>query len=297
MRSSSVNTSWLPLFLGLVALVLSTNATAAPTVIIGTDSISPGDSATINLVLQSDGTVSGLDFKVEFDNTEFSGTPSCVSGLPTDTGSAQAAVTCAAIGNQIYVFVNPPYEFPVPQIAAGSQSLGSITFQSQPTTPVASYDLTSQGEKYFDSASAALSGTPPTDGSIDVVIAVDYCNNVQVGGLVDSGPGPVIREACDNLTIGPDYTAEFDAGVIFSGGLTVEFLPGESGVRIEQGAIIDIDVCGQSLCEISDDPMPSGCHSCVEQICGKLETAYCCETGFNATCVEKVGTLCGLTCQ
>ena len=280
----------------LAALMFSSPVAAQPNAEIGTDSINPGETATINLFLEADGNVSGLDFKFAFNSAEFSATPSCVATLPT-TGSGQAPVSCSVSGNLIYVFISPPYEIPVPRIVSGTQSLGSITFQSQPTTSVASYGLPIQDEHYFDSASAAVLSTPSTDGSIQVVDGVVYCNNVQVGSLVDSGPDLVLREACDNLTIGPDYTAEFDAAVIFSGGLTIEFIPGESGMRIEQGAIIGIEVCGQSLCEVSDDPMPNGCHSCVDQICGNIETAYCCETGFDLTCVEKVNSVCGLTCQ
>ena len=277
----------------LAALAFSSPISAQPNAEIGTDSISPGETATINLFFEADGNVSGLDFKFAFDNTEFPVvTPSCVTDLPT-TGSGQATVSCSVSGNLVSVFISPEFGFPVSPIVSGKQSLGSITFQSQPTTPFASYGLPVQVEHYFNSVSAAVLSTPSTDGSIQVVDGVVYCNNVVISQASDVGL--LNYEACEQLTIGPAYVAEPESDVILSSGVTIELVP---EVRFDQGATIDMRVCGQSLCEASDTPMPLGCNSCVDQICA-ADPACCDPDGgaYSQACVDKVSSVCGLTCQ
>ncbi len=93
------------------------------------------------------------------------------------------------------------------------------------------------------------------------------------------------------LTAGP-FTAKYGADVSLSSGWEVWLLPGFS---VEQGATLDVNVCGQSLCKTSGSPMPAGCHSCVDKICADYPT--CCNDAFNAVCLEKVNSICGLTCE
>jgi hypothetical protein len=121
-------------------------------------------------------------------------------------------------------------------------------------------------------------------------VTIAYCNHVLVNDLADAGAA--LHEACERLTVGPTYLAEPGAEVIFSGGVTVELVP---ELLFEKGATIDIRVCGQSLCAVSDQPMPNGCNSCVNQICDVAPD--CCGVVYDQACVDKVNSVCGLTCE
>jgi len=118
----------------------------------------------------------------------------------------------------------------------------------------------------------------------------DTCNVQQVGG--DTANSPVSYEACEILTLGPSFTAEAGADVTLSSGWEIALLPGFS---VEQGATLNANVCGQSLCLTSLNPMPYGCHSCVDQICDI--DATCCTDDFDAACLDMVDTVCGLVCE
>jgi hypothetical protein len=117
-----------------------------------------------------------------------------------------------------------------------------------------------------------------------------YCNVNTVSGETVSSNGTY--EACEILVVGPDFIANDGASVFLSSGLDIWFLP---GFVIQQGATLNADVCGQSLCETSTLPMPEGCHSCVVQICDSYPA--CCDTAFDASCVEKVNSVCNLVCE
>jgi len=118
----------------------------------------------------------------------------------------------------------------------------------------------------------------------------DTCNAKQVwGGTVNS---PVSYEACEILTLGPSFTVETGADVSLSSGWVIDLLPGFS---VEQGATLSTNVCGQNLCLTSPNPMPYGCHSCVDQICDIDST--CCTDDFDAACLSMVDTVCGLICE
>jgi len=99
-------------------------------------------------------------------------------------------------------------------------------------------------------------------------------------------------EACEILVLGPDFTAADGSNVSANSGWDIEFLP---GFKVEQGATLKASVCGQSLCMTSPDPMPYGCHSCVDQICDMEPT--CCELEFDQSCLDKVSEVCGLLCE
>jgi hypothetical protein len=120
--------------------------------------------------------------------------------------------------------------------------------------------------------------------------SAEYCNLVTVSGVADEGAA--WHEACAHLTIGPAYMAAPGATSVFSGGVTVNLVP---EVWIDTNTILEIRVCGQSLCATSDAPMPEGCHSCVDQICAA--DPACCDTAFSQACVDKVNSVCGLTCE
>jgi hypothetical protein len=119
---------------------------------------------------------------------------------------------------------------------------------------------------------------------------VPGCNAVSQGSAVDAGPA--LYEACEQLTLGPDYLAEPGASTRVSGGLSVELVP---QFLIQTGATLEVQVCGQSLCQESPDPMPDGCHSCVTEICA--QDPFCCDTAFDGICVDEVSSICGLACE
>lgn len=106
-------------------------------------------------------------------------------------------------------------------------------------------------------------------------------------------------EACDVLILGPGFIAEELSNVTANSGWEIDIMP---GFLVEHSATFSANVCGQSLCQTSPDPMPYGCHSCVNQICDSYPN--CCgigppvmPEGFNADCLDRVDTVCGLVCE
>ena len=139
-------------------------------------------------------------------------------------------------------------------------------------------------------ACSACPGTHPyCNNGLCSKIDISSCNVNTISDI--SEPGVASYEACEMLTAGP-FTAKYGADVSLSSGWEVWLLPGFS---VEQGATLDVNVCGQSLCKTSGSPMPAGCHSCVDRICADYPT--CCNDAFNAVCLEKVNSICGLTCE
>jgi hypothetical protein len=99
-------------------------------------------------------------------------------------------------------------------------------------------------------------------------------------------------EACEILLLGPNFIAADGANLSVNSGREIILL---SGFIVEQGATLNANVCGQSLCMTSPSPMPYGCHSCIDQICA-IEP-LCCELAFDQACLDKVDTSCGLVCE
>lgn len=125
----------------------------------------------------------------------------------------------------------------------------------------------------------------------------DSCNiNVAPGQTVNSS---ALEEACELLIVGTDdFVVEDGASASLSSGVGIFLLP---GLSIEQGATLDANVCGQSLCLTSPDPMPNGCHSCVTQICAA--DPFCCGDdpnlggNFDSFCLAAVDSVCNLVCE
>jgi len=98
--------------------------------------------------------------------------------------------------------------------------------------------------------------------------------------------------ACETLVLGPDFVVTNGASISLSSGWGIDFMP---GFKLENGATLDAKVCGQSLCMVSNSPMPNGCHPCVNQICGIDD--FCCTIAFDRLCLDRVSTVCGLVCE
>jgi hypothetical protein len=132
------------------------------------------------------------------------------------------------------------------------------------------------------------------DGGKEVTCSItntgNFCNVKVVSGTTEYFDAT--HEACEILALGPDFIAAGGANVSANSGWEIEFLP---GFTVEQGATLKANVCGQSLCLTSPDPMPYGCHSCVDQICDI--DATCCDTDFDQECLDKVYSVCNLVCE
>jgi len=127
---------------------------------------------------------------------------------------------------------------------------------------------------------------------IDDVVIIDpaiNCNAKVVSGVVETSNASY--EACEQLTVG-SFTAEVGASVSLSSGQNITM---GSNFQIDLGATLDVKVCGQSLCEVSESPMPDGCHSCVSAICDVDPS--CCSESFDSACLSQVGAVCGLVCE
>jgi hypothetical protein len=182
-------------------------------------------------------------------------------------------------GDDLAVGADGSFTFSTP-LVDGSDYQASIA--SQPQDPAQTCVISS--------GSGTLAGSGVTD--IAVVCRVNCLTN-EVSGVTDTGT--VNHEACDALSIGPNYTAESGADVFWSGGTEIRIFP---DTRIEEGATGTAATCGQSLCEASTEPMPQGCNSCVDAICAVDD--FCCGAGdgfYDSLCVLQVEATCNLSCN
>jgi hypothetical protein len=179
-------------------------------------------------------------------------------------------------GDNLAVDVNAPFVFGT-ALADGTGYAVSVLIQ--PSSPAQTCEVTN--------GSGTLAGQ--NVGSVLVTCRLNCLVN-SVAGVTDTGT--IEREACDILQIGPNYSAGSNADVMWSSGSVILI---DTETRIEEGATINAAVCGQSLCEVSDAPMPAGCHFCVTDICAVNPS--CCSEDFDSTCVEQVSTVCGLACE
>jgi hypothetical protein len=155
----------------------------------------------------------------------------------------------------------------------------AVTVLTQPANP--------------DQTCEVIGGSGTLTGGNVTNIAVNcntHCIVNSVSAVTETSTA--IHEACESLEIGSAFKAENGASVFLSAGSEITITP---DFLIEQGATLNVDVCGQSLCKISSSPMPEGCHSCVVQICD-IDPA-CCDTAFDQSCLDKVGSECGLACE
>ena len=127
-------------------------------------------------------------------------------------------------------------------------------------------------------------------GSLTVYWSESFCNINMVSGVTEFADASY--EACEILVVGPSFIAKDGASISLSSGWEIWFEP---DFLIEQGATLNANVCGQSLCIINAFPMPYGCHSCINQICDIDPT--CCSVAFDQACLDKVNTICGLICE
>lgn len=119
---------------------------------------------------------------------------------------------------------------------------------------------------------------------------ITSCNTLMVSGQISSDNA--VFEACEQLTTGPAFEMTSEAVVVLASGEGITLGP---GFAIQQGGILQVKVCGQSLCETSSEPMEYGCHSCVTEICD-IDTS-CCTDSFDQACQNMVSSVCALACE
>jgi hypothetical protein len=194
-----------------------------------------------------------------------------VSGL-TGTG----LVLQNNAGDDLPVGSDGDFVFPTALIDGSTFAVSVLT---QPISPGQSCNVSN--------GSGTLTSANITDVS---VTCTSSCNVNDVSGLTEYSDAT--HEACELLVLGPDFIAADGSNVSANSGWEIEF---QSGFIVEQGATLNANVCGQSLCLPSPSPMPYGCHSCVDQICNI--DSNCCALEFNQACVNMVDTVCGLVCE
>ena len=119
---------------------------------------------------------------------------------------------------------------------------------------------------------------------------VETCEVITVSGTTEYFDATL--EACEILILGPDFIAADGSNITANSGWEIDFLP---GFTIESGATLNANICGQSLCIPSPSPMPEGCHSCVDLICG-IDPS-CCGLEWDEDCLSMVDTECELVCE
>lgn len=271
-------------FLAAIMALLVAPLSYAQSIIIPTVAVVKGDTAVIPLEFVAGGGATNLDFVMDYNpavvdenSVEFACTP-----MPVSVGLSTLDCHIDKANNQIRgIGVNLP---PVPLNSLISGVFAEISVPIFADAPI--------GESAVAFAANFASGTAtsPYDITWTPKVNDSYCNAVLLSGaalLPDE-----LYEACEVLVVNSDFIALSGSSVVLSSGWHIEMMP---GAAIETGAILSADVCGQSLCATSPDPMPYGCHSCVVQICD-IDPA-CCDTEFSQSCLDKVNTVCGLVCE
>ncbi len=157
----------------------------------------------------------------------------------------------------------------------------NVIVQTQPSNPDQVCTITN--------GSGAVNNNEVLDILVNCV-DVDSCNTRTASGIASTVDE--VFEACEQLTADASFYIDQNAAVVLAAGEGVTL---NSGFTIEQGGILQAKVCGQSLCQISPEPMEYGCHSCVTQICDV--DASCCTDAFTQACQDMVSSVCGLTCE
>jgi hypothetical protein len=160
----------------VLSLMISAGAQAAPNMVISSDTIPEGGNASISMVFQQDGVVTDFSFDLDYDETQFTATPSCGTPIPTTpSGSTSATCNVVDVGGGdlvVRVLVPPVFANPIPKIAAPDPTIGTVTFANIGAT-VGTYALEVKNPVYFNSTDGPqVPGTPSTNGQIVVQGAV-----------------------------------------------------------------------------------------------------------------------------
>jgi len=179
-------------------------------------------------------------------------------------------------GDDLPVDADGSFTF-VTALSNGSSYL--VTVLSEPLIPDQSCTV--------NNGSGTLAGANVSNVTVSCVTT---CRVTTASGVVNITG--VAMEACENVLTDPSLYVTQNGELTLAAGLGITL---GGGFTVEKGGLMNAKVCGQSLCETSLEPMPDGCHSCVTQICAS--NPECCLSEFSQACVDKVGSVCGLTCD
>jgi hypothetical protein len=218
------------------------------------------------------------------NNTRYDATPITVSSVPdaptltsVTPGDGEATLHLTANGDGGSV------------ITGYTATCGAFS-QAGVSSPITVSGLTNDIQYSCSVIATNVVGDSLSSNVLFVTPLSPSCNVNVVSGITEYSDA--IHEACEILVVGPDFIAADGSNISVNSGWEIDFLP---GFIVEQGATLNANVCGQSLCMTSPDPMPLGCHSCVDLICA--DTPSCCTEAFDAECLDKVDTVCGLVCK
>jgi hypothetical protein len=135
---------------------------AQPSITVGTASGQPGDTVTIPVSFDNDGSVVGMNFDIQFDNTNL---PTVDLSNCNGNDMSPGGVTCTNPSpGTISVAVAT---FPLAPIA--STQVGTIDFTIDGGSAFTTYDLTLANVSFSDSGGNAVTPDQLNNGSIDVV--------------------------------------------------------------------------------------------------------------------------------
>lgn len=181
-------------------------------------------------------------------------------------------------GDDLAIHTNGSFTFTT---KLGDDSAYLVTVETQPTSPSQSCVVTNGSGVVFEA------------DVINVDVTCTMAITCKLNTVSNSTEhSQATHEACETLVVGPDFIAADGSNLSVNSGREINFL---TGFKVEHGATLNANVCGQSLCMTSILPMPYGCHTCIDQICAI--DPNCCTKEFNQTCLDKVNSECGLVCE
>ncbi|MCF6262912.1 MAG: S8 family serine peptidase [Xanthomonadales bacterium] len=235
-----------------------------------TDPLNLAQTCTVN---NAGGTLSGANIS----NVEVA----CVTNSYTIGGTVSGVLGPGLVlqnngGDDLAVNADGSFTFAT---ALLDSSVYAVTVDSSPPIPDQSCSVSTG------------SGTLMGANIINVAVScVTTCRVTTASGMVNSAG--VVVEACDNVLTDPSAYVTATGELSLAAGLGITL---GAGFTVETGGLMEAKVCGQSLCEVSTEPMVAECHTCVVDICA-IEPS-CCDTAFTQVCLDMVSNVCGLTCD
>jgi len=271
-------------FLAAMVTLLVAPHSLAQSIIIPKVAVKAGDTAVIPLEFVAGGGASNFDFVMNYNPVVVD--DSSLDDSACNTDPAPGAVGLTTLDCHIDTENNQVRGIGVnlPLTSLTSGVFAEISLPTFADAPI--------GESAVAFAANFASGISTTPFNITWTPKVNdsYCNAVLLSGAILANPE--LHEACELLRVQSDFIALHGTSAFLSSGWQIEFMP---GATVETGATLNADVCGQSLCETSPNPMPYGCHSCVVTICEIDST--CCDENFGQSCLDMVNRECGLVCE
>jgi hypothetical protein len=199
--------------------------------------------------------------------------------------------TCEGTTLRFYLSTDSTIETSDTQIATRPVSPLMSTGSAQ--TISATVTAPTDGRYWVGGCVDTVTGEAPTDNQCSTGIKIRVGPSCDTLTVAHQTLGTMqTHQACRRLVAGPDLTVTSGEGVRLYGGETVELV---TGFSVTSGAQLRVGTCGHDICT----PRPylsalTPCMPCVAQVC---ETSPgCCLIWWNQSCVDIIGTVCGLAC-